>query len=104
VVHPRRAWAGGDELGGHAVQIIGWGTEDSQPYWVSTMRSPARPRTYRLVFCFSTFASPSGCGTLRLQLVVNSFGVTWGDKGFFKIIRGAGSAGIDQNVVAGLYQ
>jgi len=34
-------------------------------------------------------------------LVANSFGVTWGDKGFFKISRGTGSCGIEQNVVAG---
>jgi len=25
---------GGDELGGHAVRIIGYGTEDSKPYWL----------------------------------------------------------------------
>jgi len=61
---------GGEDLGGHAVRIIGWGIEDEKKYW----------------------------------LVANSFGVEWGDKGFFKILRGVGECGIERQVVAGLYR
>ena len=60
--------AGGEELGGHAVRIIGWGIEDGEKYWQ----------------------------------VANSFGTTWGDKGYFKIVRGVGNCGIESSVVAGL--
>eukprot|EP00756_Hemistasia_phaeocysticola_P023126 Hpha_TRINITY_DN15872_c0_g1::TRINITY_DN15872_c0_g1_i1::g.187848::m.187848/K01363/CTSB; cathepsin B len=60
---------GGEELGGHAVRIIGWGVAAGEKYW----------------------------------LVANSFGPHWGiDGGYFKIKKGAGSAGIEQNVVAGV--
>merc|ERR1711906_74261 len=40
--------------GGHAVKIVGWGTESGADCW----------------------------------LVANSWNTTWGDKGFFKILRG----------------
>lgn len=44
----------GKALGGHAVKMMGWGVENSTPYW----------------------------------LIANSWNSDWGDKGFFKIIRG----------------
>ncbi|KAL5014826.1 hypothetical protein ScPMuIL_009096 [Solemya velum] len=58
----------GSELGGHAIKILGWGVEDSTPYW----------------------------------LVANSWNADWGDKGFFKILRGQDECGIESEVVAGL--
>jgi cathepsin B len=58
----------GSELGGHAVKILGWGVEDSTPYW----------------------------------LVANSWNGDWGDKGFFKILRGSDECGIEDSIVAGL--
>lgn len=57
----------GAELGGHAIKILGWGVEDSTPYW----------------------------------LVANSWNEDWGDKGFFKILRGNDECGIESGVVAG---
>jgi len=57
----------GSELGGHAVRILGWGTENSTPYW----------------------------------LVANSWNADWGDKGFFKIIRGKDDCGIESGINAG---
>eukprot|EP00475_Leptophrys_vorax_P020352 TRINITY_DN2782_c0_g1_i3.p1 TRINITY_DN2782_c0_g1~~TRINITY_DN2782_c0_g1_i3.p1 ORF type:complete len:591 (-),score=162.89 TRINITY_DN2782_c0_g1_i3:2053-3825(-) len=57
----------GDELGGHAIKIIGWGEENGSPYW----------------------------------LVANSWNEDWGDKGFFKILRGQDECGIESGVVAG---
>ncbi len=58
----------GQVLGGHAVKILGWGTENGTPYW----------------------------------LVANSWNADWGDKGFFKILRGSDECGIEDGVVAGL--
>ena len=57
----------GEELGGHAIRILGWGVEDSTPYW----------------------------------LVANSWNQDWGDKGFFKILRGSDECGIESGIVAG---
>ncbi|CAK9294026.1 unnamed protein product [Gordionus sp. m RMFG-2023] len=57
----------GNSLGGHAVKIIGWGVEDSTPYW----------------------------------LAVNSWNADWGEKGFFKILRGENECGIEKMIYAG---
>jgi len=48
--------------GGHAVRILGWGTQARTPFW----------------------------------LAANSWGTTWGEKGFFKIFRGEQSCGIEE--------
>lgn len=58
----------GGFLGGHAIKILGWGSEGGNPYW----------------------------------LVANSWNEDWGDKGFFKILRGSDECGIESGVVAGL--
>ncbi|XP_064652099.1 cathepsin B-like [Lineus longissimus] len=58
----------GGELGGHAIRILGWGTENGTPYW----------------------------------LVANSWNPDWGDKGYFKILRGQNECGIEGEIVAGL--
>jgi cathepsin B len=60
----------GPELGGHAVKILGWGTENNMDYW----------------------------------LVANSWNVEWGNKGFFKIRRGTDECGIEDGIVAGMFQ
>jgi len=57
----------GNILGGHAVKIIGWGIENSTPYWLSA----------------------------------NSWNVDWGDKGFFKILRGQDHCFIERLIIAG---
>jgi len=57
-------------LGGHAIRILGWGTEGGVPYW----------------------------------LVANSWNPDWGDKGYFKIIRGQDECGIESDINAGLYK
>jgi len=58
----------GSALGGHAVRILGWGTENNTPYW----------------------------------LVANSWNEDWGDKGYFKILRGKNECGIEAGINAGL--
>jgi cathepsin B len=58
----------GKTLGGHAVRILGWGTENNTPYW----------------------------------LIANSWNQDWGDKGYFKMIRGKNDCGIEAGINAGL--
>jgi len=58
----------GGYLGGHAIRILGWGVEDSTPYW----------------------------------LVANSWNADWGDKGFFKILRGKNECGIESDINGGM--
>jgi len=57
----------GQMLGGHAVKILGWGSDGGQDYW----------------------------------LVANSWNEDWGDKGYFKILRGKNECGIEGQIVAG---
>lgn len=58
----------GEAVGGHAVRILGYGTENGTPYW----------------------------------LVANSWNQDWGDKGYFKILRGHDECGIEDEIVAGI--
>lgn len=55
--------------GGHAIKIIGWGTDadSGKDYW----------------------------------LVANSWNDSWGEKGYFRILRGVNECGIEGSVVAG---
>jgi len=63
----------GGLLGGHAIEIIGWGEENSTPYWI----------------------------------VKNSWNEDWGEKGFFRIVRGTDflrklrNGGMDSGVLNG---
>ncbi|KAL5269842.1 hypothetical protein ACHWQZ_G003344 [Mnemiopsis leidyi] len=57
----------GEELGGHAIRILGWGADGGTPYW----------------------------------LVANSWNPTWGDQGYFKILRGSNECGIEEECCAG---
>jgi len=62
----------GGVLGGHAVKLIGWGTY------------------------------VNGTTSLPYWLVANSWTTTWGDQGYFMILRGKDECGIESGVVAGL--
>lgn len=53
-------------LGGHAIKIVGWGTENGVDYWK----------------------------------VANSWNPFWGEQGYFRIIRGVDSCGIEDSVTA----
>ena len=57
----------GQALGGHAIKVIGYGTENGTPYW----------------------------------MIQNSWTTTWGDDGYFKILRGQDECGIEDGGVAG---
>merc|ERR1711981_283621 len=54
-------------LGGHAIKIMGFGTENGTPYW----------------------------------LVANSWNEAWGDKGYFKIVRGKNACQIEDAMING---
>jgi len=41
---------------------------------------------------------------LPYWLVANSWNTDWGEKGFFRILRGSDECGIEDNIVAGLYK
>jgi len=56
----------GQQLGGHAVKIVGWGEENGVKYWK----------------------------------VANSWNPYWGEKGYFRIVRGVNECGIEGDVVA----
>jgi cathepsin B len=58
----------GSLLGGHAVELIGWGTENGVDYWT----------------------------------IKNSWANTWGEQGFFRIVRGKDECGIESNVYTGV--
>jgi cathepsin B len=53
----------GPEMGGHAVEFVGYGTQNGEMYW----------------------------------LVKNSWGSTWGEKGYFQILKGVNECGIESN-------
>jgi cathepsin B len=54
-------------LGGHAIKILGYGTQEGEPYW----------------------------------LIANSWNEDWGDKGFFKMIRGVNTGLIEDPQING---
>ncbi|KAL0490332.1 cathepsin B [Acrasis kona] len=58
----------GGLLGGHAVKVVGWGTEDNLDYWI----------------------------------VANSWTTTWGEKGYFKIVRGRNECNFEGQLITGL--
>jgi cathepsin B len=57
----------GSALGGHAVKMVGWGTDGGVDYWT----------------------------------IANSWNSEWGEKGFFRIVRGQDECGIEDSGVAG---
>ena len=60
-------WNGkGPKVGGHAIEIIGWGEEKGVKYWT----------------------------------VKNSWGIKWGDMGYFRIIRGENNCNIEINILS----
>ncbi|XGW24128.1 hypothetical protein V3C99_005945 [Haemonchus contortus] len=59
---------GGEPHGGHAVKVIGWGTENGTDYWI----------------------------------IANSWNYDWGEKGYFRMIRGENDCLVESEMVGGL--
>jgi C1A family cysteine protease len=81
----------GSELGGHAVAIIGYGTDNGQAYWLVRFRCGQ----YR-----NACAERQQTG-LRAECaaaqVKNSWNEQWGDGGTFKIAKGHNECGIEED-------
>ena len=71
-----------------AIKILGWGVENSTPYWLIANCKRIAPR------------SPE-CPWRRPCLFL-AWNQDWGDNGFFKILRGKNECGIESGIVAGL--
>lgn len=72
-VYQRNWWSIWDRmLGGHAVKIIGWGTVQEKNK------------------------------SIDYWTVANSWSTTWGEDGYFRIVRGKDECGIESTVYAGL--
>ena len=56
----------GENLGGHAIRVVGWGVEDNVKYWK----------------------------------IANSWNPFWGEKGYFRIVRGTDECGIEDNMLS----
>ena len=74
-VYQRKWWNFWDKiLGGHAVKIVGWGTQPA---------SLTRP-------------------SVDYWTIANSWSTNWGENGYFKIKRGVNMCGIESNIYTGL--
>jgi len=56
----------GDQVGGHAVKIVGWGVDGGSKYWK----------------------------------IANSWNPYWGEKGYFRIMRGTNEGGVENKAIA----
>ncbi|GER55120.1 cathepsin B-like cysteine proteinase [Striga asiatica] len=96
----------GDQMGGHAVKLIGWGTtEEGEDYWLlanqwnkswgdvrALLNSSLRSLEYHFL--------RKRVGTI-LEGTINSYPKMMAD-GYFMIRRGTNECGIEEDVVAGL--
>jgi len=95
----------GQMLGGHAVEIIGYGMGHTTCYSINA----AIPDLWCGRNCASGSCpsdscrcddSPSDQGAVPYWLIANSWNDDWGDHGTFKILRGQNECGIEQNIIS----
>jgi len=99
----------GSYEGGHAVRIVGWGTENSTDYWTVSMHVIfSLLENARMACCFGL---PPQSSKLREKLILsrvasyppqvaNSWNPYWGEEGYFRILRGSNECGIEAEVTA----
>lgn len=109
-------------MGGHAVKIIGWGEcTDCEPHYICHSVNAAVPDSWCLTNCL--LAHPYNCpadtcacdapyppkqgpvnssAATPYWLVANSWNEDWGEKGFFRMLRGSNVCGFEgEHVSAG---
>ncbi len=69
-----------------AIKILGWGVENNTPYWLV---ANCKYKTETII------------SRIFLIGLISAWNEDWGDKGFFKILRGSDECGIESSVVAG---
>ena len=77
-------------MGGHAIKILGWGVENNAKYWL--VANSWNEGIFNLIYLI----------LIHVNKRVIIFVIDWGDKGFFKILRGKNECGIESQIVAGL--
>ena len=81
---------GGKMLGGHAIRILGWGTEEGTPYWL-------------VANSWNTDWGDNGIKSIVICLSSHLFDpFLFYNIGFFKIIRGKNEVGIEAGIYGGL--
>lgn len=89
----------GEELGGHAVKMVGWGEENGVPYWLiaNSWNNDWYVQIHILLhFAYLCYFFMQIIIYLLLIIIFR------GDGGFFKIRRGHDECGIESQIVAGI--
>lgn len=112
-------WGGNDKQYGKSVYRVG---TDAKKIAIEIMTNGPVQADYTVYTDFfsyksgvyqHTFGKPKGAHAIKILgwgtegrkpywLVANSWNTDWGDKGFFKILRGGDECGIESGVLAGL--
>lgn len=89
----------GEQVGGHAIRILGWGVENDTPYWLAanSWNTDWGDNGEAPMGVIGGNPFPVLLGTVGR--LISAFGVLLG---FFKILRGEDHCGIESEVVAGV--
>lgn len=85
----------GEQVGGHAIRILGWGVENDTPYWLVA-------NSWNTDWGENGESTSNPCPTSPSCDLVGFFLTLGVPPGFFKILRGDDHCGIESEVVAGI--